>query len=320
MNEFGELLQQARDFKGVTLREAERATRISRTYLVALEAEEFDQLPPSTYARGIVRNYAQYLGLDPVATLASFERSSGSPIEAISVVSATRPLGSSAHWAPNFAIIAFMVVMSAVIFAWMYSAYFQRPDVLATTTIGMPTVTAVPDSILALATNQATVATQGGGVTTTTPTAAPKSVSVPPTEVIALAMAPSAVVEEPVVEEPVVEDSVDDESGALDDEPAAGTETVDEDVVDEETNAETADPVGTGAHTFVVNVTEDLWLQVILDGEKVFDDVLAAGSERIYYADAAAITSGNAASVNLYVDGDLFGALGDSWDATFYYP
>jgi peptidyl-prolyl cis-trans isomerase D len=32
------------------------------------------------------------------------------------------------HWAPNFAIIAFMVIMSAVIFAWMYSAYFAPPD------------------------------------------------------------------------------------------------------------------------------------------------------------------------------------------------
>lgn len=303
MNEFSDLLRQARDFKGVTLREAERATRISRTYLTALEAEDFAQLPAAAYARGIVRNYAQYLGLDPVSTLALFEQSSGSSPSGVSVVPATRPLDSSSHWAPNFAIIAFMVVMSAVVFAWMYSAYFQRPDALATTTIGMPTVTAVPDSILALVDDQATVATQGGGVATTTPTA---------TATVAVATAtpeaadPQAVVEvapTEVDEEDVPEEPIDE-----------ATEPVEEPV---DTDAE---PIGTGAHTFVISTTEDLWVQVVLDGETAFDDVLPAGVERIFYADEAAITSGNAALVSLYVDGDPYGSLGDTWDATFYYP
>lgn len=298
MNEFGDLLRQSRDFKGVTLREAERATRISRAYLTALEAGDFEQLPAAAYARGIVRNYAQYLGLDPVATLTLFERASGSSPASIAVVPATRPLGSSSHWAPNFAIIAFMVVMSAVVFAWMYSAYFQRPDALATTTIGMPTVTAVPDSILALADDQATVATQGGGVATTTPTPTPTATATPSAEAVVVEAAPTEVVEEPV-DEPVVED-----------EP-----------VDDDDNAEEAvEPIGTGAHTFVIYTSEEVWVQVELDGEIAFDDVLPADSERIYYADAAAITSGNASFVEVYVDGDLYGALGETWDATFYYP
>jgi cytoskeleton protein RodZ len=302
MNEFGDLLRQSRDFKGVTLREAERATRIRRAYLTALEAGDFDQLPAAAYARGIVRNYAQYLGLDPAATLALYERASGSTSASIAVVAATRPLGSSSHWAPNFAIIAFMLVMSAVVFAWMYSAYFQRPDALATTTIGMPTVTAVPDSILALADDQATVATQGGGVATTTPTPTPTETATPPQEAVVVEAAPTDAVEEPIVEDPVDEAVVDDEP------------------VDEATNEQTAEPIGTGAHTFVIYTSEDVWVQVVLDGETAFDDVLPAGSERIYYADSAAITSGNAALVEVYVDGDAYGALGDSWDATFYYP
>jgi cytoskeleton protein RodZ len=303
MNEFGDLLRQARDFKGVTLREAERATRIGRTYLTALESEDFAQLPAAAYARGIVRNYAQYLGLDPVSTLALFEQASGSPASNVSVVPATRPLDSSSHWAPNFAIIAFMVVMSAVVFAWMYSAYFQRPDALATTTTGaLPTVTAVPDSILALADNQATVATQGGGVATTTPLPT-ATISVTPTpetpvQQAVVEVAPTEAVDEAPVEEPV-------------DEPTAEAP---------ETTEDDSAPIGTGSHTFVVTTSEDVWVQVVLDGEPAFDDVMPAGAERIFYADEAAITSGNAALVEVYVDGDPFGTLGDSWDATFYYP
>lgn len=304
MNEFGDLLRQSRDFKGVTLREAERATRISRTYLAALEAGDFVQLPAAAYARGIVRNYAQYLGLDPVSTLTLFEQSSGGTPASVAVLPATRPFSASSHWAPNFAIIAFMLVMSAVVFAWMYSAYFQRPDALATTTIGMPTVTAVPDSILALADDQATVATQGGGVATTTPTPTmPPATATIPAQAVVVEAAPTEVVEEPVVEEPTSE-------VVLEDNP----------IDDESSDVESAEPVGTGANTFVIYTSEDVWVQVVLDGETAFDDVLPAGSERIYYADAAAITSGNASFVEVYVNGDPYGALGDTWDATFYYP
>lgn len=127
-SEFGELLRQARTYKSVTLREAERATRISRHYLLALEREEFAELPALTYSRGIVRRYAEYLDLDPVDVLARYESVHGQRSGGFRVVPAVKPLDVPSHWVPNFAIIAFMVVMSAVIFAWMYSAYFAPQD------------------------------------------------------------------------------------------------------------------------------------------------------------------------------------------------
>ncbi len=42
-------------------------TRIRRSYLEALEAEDLDALPPSVYTRGFVRTYAEYLGLNRAA-------------------------------------------------------------------------------------------------------------------------------------------------------------------------------------------------------------------------------------------------------------
>ena len=128
MSDFGDLLRHARAYKGVTLREAERETRISRHHLAALEYEEFSELPPLTYARGIVRKYAEYLGLDPVMVLAKFEDVHGQRSGGFQVVPAVKPLDVPSHWAPNFAIIAFMVIMSAVLFAWMYSAFLAPPD------------------------------------------------------------------------------------------------------------------------------------------------------------------------------------------------
>ncbi len=74
MSELGTLLVRAREARGLTLEDAERDTRISRRYLQALEAEQFEQIPAPVYARGFLRSYSQYLGLDPQEMLAMFPR------------------------------------------------------------------------------------------------------------------------------------------------------------------------------------------------------------------------------------------------------
>ena len=63
----GETLRQARLDKSVSIAEAARDTRIRRTYLEALEAEDTASLPPPVYSRGFVRTYAEYLGLNAQA-------------------------------------------------------------------------------------------------------------------------------------------------------------------------------------------------------------------------------------------------------------
>lgn len=136
---FGDTLRQARTYKGVTLKDAERATRINRHHLAALEDENFGALPPLIYQRGIVRNYAAYLDLDAHKLVSLFEEAHGAPASN-DVVVAVKPLDMPSHWAPNFAIIAFMVVMSAVVFAWFYSAFFAAGEPLPTPTV-VPTAT-----------------------------------------------------------------------------------------------------------------------------------------------------------------------------------
>jgi cytoskeletal protein RodZ len=300
MTEFGQLLRQAREAKGVSLAQVERATRIRRDYLEALEAHEFSQLPASTYARGIVRNYAAYLGLDPAEMLANYEVLTNTRPSSFEVMPATKPLDMSSHWAPNFAIIAFMVVMSLVVFTWMYSAYFREAESLATGTVGVATVTPVSESILAAVATQPTIATQGGGVATVTPSATATST----TTVEATATTPPAPTETPAplvaeATEPVVEEF------------AEPTEEIVDDSVD--------DTATTGAHTFVVWVTEEVWVGVSVNGESVVNDVQPAGTEFVFEGDSLSVSSGNSDFVIVYVDGVEY-SLGDSWDSTFTYP
>ena len=63
MIDLGSELQQAREKKGVSLSEAESATRIKECYLQALEVDDWAALPTQVQARGFLRNYAVYLGL-----------------------------------------------------------------------------------------------------------------------------------------------------------------------------------------------------------------------------------------------------------------
>ena len=63
----GEILQTARERKGVDLARAERETKIRARHLAALESGDFSALPAQVYAKGFLRNYSTYLGLDASA-------------------------------------------------------------------------------------------------------------------------------------------------------------------------------------------------------------------------------------------------------------
>lgn len=65
MHSLGAMLRERREAMGVTLAEVEVATRIRQKYLSALEADEWHLLPGEVVGRGFLRNYADYLGLEP---------------------------------------------------------------------------------------------------------------------------------------------------------------------------------------------------------------------------------------------------------------
>jgi len=60
----GSLLQKARTYKNVSLEQMSEATRISKTYLAAVEACETSKLPAAVFVRGFVVQMARVLNLD----------------------------------------------------------------------------------------------------------------------------------------------------------------------------------------------------------------------------------------------------------------
>lgn len=70
MTEIGKVLKDARIQKGLTLDDLQQSTKIQKRYLLAIENQEFDQLPGDFYVRAFVKQYAEAVDLDAAALLA----------------------------------------------------------------------------------------------------------------------------------------------------------------------------------------------------------------------------------------------------------
>jgi cytoskeleton protein RodZ len=72
MGDFGGKLRQARERRGVSLRQISAATKISVGALEALERNDVAKLPGGIFSRAFVRSYASEVGLDPDQTIRDF--------------------------------------------------------------------------------------------------------------------------------------------------------------------------------------------------------------------------------------------------------
>jgi len=133
MGSLGETLRQARLDRGASLADAELETHIRRKYLEALESEDFVALPGTVYARGFIRNYARYLGLDPDSTLDLY-----SPSRAREDRNALRPATPQLTAGRPVSIRLFTafagLVLIGLLLAYLWTAYnsfidsLNRPD------------------------------------------------------------------------------------------------------------------------------------------------------------------------------------------------
>ncbi len=72
MTDFGGKLRQARERRGVSLRQIAASTKISVAALEALERNDVSRLPGGIFSRAFVRSYAIEVGLDPDETVREF--------------------------------------------------------------------------------------------------------------------------------------------------------------------------------------------------------------------------------------------------------
>jgi cytoskeletal protein RodZ len=86
MSGFGDRLRELRESREIALDEIAESTKISKRYLQALERNEFEELPGGVFAKGYIRTYAEYLGVNPEPLLEAYaqelqSRGEGDPAE-----------------------------------------------------------------------------------------------------------------------------------------------------------------------------------------------------------------------------------------------
>jgi cytoskeleton protein RodZ len=72
MASLGQDLKKERELRGISLKEISDSTKISLRFLRALEEDQLDLLPGRFFIKGILRSYADYLGLDESSVLNKF--------------------------------------------------------------------------------------------------------------------------------------------------------------------------------------------------------------------------------------------------------
>ncbi|MBI5230887.1 MAG: helix-turn-helix domain-containing protein [Coriobacteriales bacterium] len=77
MATLGEILREQRTKLGLSLEQAEEATRIRARLLDMLENDDYDHLPNPGYVKGYVASYAKFLELDPLDMTDRYRRQIG---------------------------------------------------------------------------------------------------------------------------------------------------------------------------------------------------------------------------------------------------
>lgn len=161
MANLGETLKTAREEQGLSLVEVAEATHIRKHLLEALEENQFEVFPSAVVIRGLIRNYARFLGLDPIEVLTLYDgngiilvkgqRLTPKGIEFMNLSMAPRPF--------NWGAVIFVLLLVFITTSGSYLVYtsFTRPDLPPTPTktpspadvgqdlaLALPTVTAQP--------------------------------------------------------------------------------------------------------------------------------------------------------------------------------
>lgn len=76
MKTLGELLSTARTAKGLSIEDIASITKIEPKHILSLENNDYASLPPSTFTKGFIRNYAHAVGKNADELVAIYRRDS----------------------------------------------------------------------------------------------------------------------------------------------------------------------------------------------------------------------------------------------------
>ena len=159
MAQLGEMLKAAREEKNLSLEDVEKAIYIRRHLLEALEENKLDEFPSPVVTRGMIRNYAGFLGLDPIEALTLYDGNGMVPVkgqrltsDGIEFMDLSMSSGRFVNWELIIGILFFILVIGAGGYLFYNSNLVGSPSDASTPTAPPAAENSTDDTALLLPT------------------------------------------------------------------------------------------------------------------------------------------------------------------------
>ncbi|MCX6793623.1 MAG: helix-turn-helix domain-containing protein [Candidatus Gottesmanbacteria bacterium] len=140
MKTVGSILKEARVARNIALAQAEQATKIRLKFLKAIESDDYSGLPSLSYAKGFVKNYSEYLGLDSSMVLAFFRRQTAEVTRSsLLPKGVSEPLGKSLFQLTPGKFLSGILIALALIFLGYLGFQYRKLNQPAFLSIESPT-------------------------------------------------------------------------------------------------------------------------------------------------------------------------------------
>ncbi len=130
----GDHFKSRRSEMGLSLKEIENATSIRMNHVKAIEEDNIHNMIPCVYARGFIKQYAIFLGIEAndtieknISVLDGIKKMMPPKIDGFSYdigdLDVRGNKGKNVKWLPNAMWIGFSMLM--ILFAWYLARYFE---------------------------------------------------------------------------------------------------------------------------------------------------------------------------------------------------
>ncbi len=165
MKTVGQVLQAARNAQKLDLKDVSRITCIRVSFLEAIEADDYGQLPSGAVARGFIRNYCEFLGLNRLATQAIFRRDFVENEQGQIVPRGmVKPVSEISFWTPRttlIAIITFIFTLFGAYLIFQYRVLTGPPPLRLITPTDKQTTTEATIEVTGITSPEATISVNG---------------------------------------------------------------------------------------------------------------------------------------------------------------
>ncbi|WP_300298888.1 helix-turn-helix domain-containing protein [Ferrovibrio sp.] len=113
----GHSLKVVRERRGLALADVSARLRIRRPYLEAIEAGRFAELPGAVYVSGFLRQYAEFLGLNPEQVLKTYQAEADGQVQRVVL---NFPLPRPEERTPRLWLVIGALILAGIVYALWY--------------------------------------------------------------------------------------------------------------------------------------------------------------------------------------------------------